>query len=82
MTSSNSSLDPFESASSKTSTGGGGAGPEFFKMVDISGEGEMVRLWKMAVTTKNYTELDDYIRIEIEPFLYNQGNAENVKKKI
>ena len=26
MTSSNSSLDPFESASSKTSTGGGGAG--------------------------------------------------------
>ena len=66
----------------KAQAGGGGAGPEFFKMVDISGEGEMVRLWKMAVTTKNYTELDDYIRIEIEPFLYNQGNAENVKKKI
>ena len=66
------------SDSLKAQAGGGGAGPEFFKMVDISGEGEMVRLWKTAVTTKNYTELDHYIQTEIEPFLYNKGEGEYV----
>lgn len=40
-----------------------------------SGCGLLVDLMKKAVQTKNFAELDDAIRTQVEPMLYNKGEG-------
>jgi hypothetical protein len=53
-------------------------GPDVYKLVNVSGGGELARLMKIATANKNYTELDNYIKTEIPKFLYNEGKGEKV----
>jgi hypothetical protein len=57
-------------------------GPELYKLVNVSGGGELARLMKLAVANKNFTELDNYIKTEVPRFLYNEGKGEKVKLRL
>jgi hypothetical protein len=57
---------------------GGEGGPEVYKWVGMSSEGELVRLMKIAVQTKDYTPVDDFIRNVVVQSLYNNGEGEHV----
>ena len=49
-----------------------------YKLVNVSGGGELVRLMKSAIQTKSFTHLDYYIQHEVVKYLYNGGQGEKV----
>jgi hypothetical protein len=53
-------------------------GPELYKLVNVSGCGELARLMKHAVQNKNYRVIDQFIRAEVPKYLYNEGKGEQV----
>jgi hypothetical protein len=53
-------------------------GPELYKLVNVSGGGELARLMKIAIANKDFTELDNYIKTEVPRFLYNEGKGEKL----
>ena len=49
--------------------------------MSVSGDdGELIRLTKQAVNSKNFNQLDFFIKREVGKYLYNQGRGENVNK--
>lgn len=54
-------------------------GPDIYKLLNVNGTGILVRLYKEAVTSKNYDELDGFIKNEVVKYLYNDGNGEHVR---
>ena len=57
---------------------GGEGGPELYKLLSVSGGGEMVRLMREAISTKNYKSIDDYIQTTVKEYLYNNGDGEHI----
>lgn len=53
-------------------------GPPIYKLIGVAGEGELVRLIKIAVKTRNFNEVDRLIKTTVVKFLYNEGRGENV----
>ena len=51
---------------------------EIYKLVNMGGTGILVEMMKEALVTKNYKEIDDYIRNDVKKFLYNEGAGEQV----
>ena len=67
----------------KAQAGGGGESNDssgVYKLVNVSGGGELVRMMKSAIQTKNFTQLDYYIQHEVVKYLYNGGQGEKVNK--
>ncbi len=56
-------------------------GPELYKIVNVSGGGELARLMKQAVQARNYRKVDQFIRTEVVKYLYNEGKGEHVNYK-
>ncbi|CAH1708146.1 unnamed protein product [Aphis gossypii] len=48
---------------------------QIYNLVDLKGCGLLVDLMKKAVQTKNFTELDNAIKTQVEPMLYNKGEG-------
>jgi hypothetical protein len=61
---------------------GGEGGPEIYNIINLNGGGVLIGLWKDAVKTKNYQDLDKYIRDELPKWMYNNGQGEYVNIKI
>ena len=53
-------------------------GPDIYKLWNVNGSGELVRLMKIGLSTKNYSELDNFIKTEVVKYLYNDGQGEDV----
>ncbi len=53
-------------------------GPPIYKLIGVAGDGELVRLMKLSLKTKNFNELDRLIKTTVVKFLYNEGRGENV----
>ncbi|CAF0929774.1 unnamed protein product [Brachionus calyciflorus] len=53
-------------------------GPDLYKLVNVNDGGELARLMKIAITTKNYSDVDNFIRTEVIKYLYNNGEGEDV----
>ncbi|XP_059151469.1 transient receptor potential cation channel subfamily V member 5-like [Physella acuta] len=51
---------------------------KLYQFVNLKGGGELVELTKVARWTKNFTELDERIKRDVEPFLYNGGKGKNI----
>jgi hypothetical protein len=49
-----------------------------YKLVGVSGDGELVKLVKPCLRSRNFAELDEFIRANVASFLYNDGGGENV----
>ena len=62
----------------KAQAAGTGAGPEIYNLVNPEG-GELVRLMKIALNTKDHSAVDECIRTEVKKFVYNEGKGEQVK---
>ncbi len=58
------------------------AAPEFFKLVDDRGKGDLVILAKTALKTSNYDILDAAIKEKVGKYLYNGGKGKSVRNKI
>ncbi len=54
--------------------------PEFFKLVDDRGKGELVELAKVALRSGNNDDLDAAIKEKISKYLYNGGKGKQVNK--
>ena len=52
--------------------------PAIYGFVGVSGDGELVRLAKISLQTKNFDQLDHVIQTEVVKFLLNEGKGENV----
>lgn len=52
-----------------------------YHYVGISGAGELVRLMRLAMMTKNYEEIDHVIKHQIVRYLHNNGNGEYVSNR-
>lgn len=55
-------------------------GPELYKLVNVNEGGVLTAMMKSALKTKDFTELDHFIKTEVVKFLYNEGQGENVMK--
>ena len=55
--------------------------PLLYKYVGVAGDGELVRLTKLAISSKNFEEVDRIIQTEVVTFLLNDGKGENVNLK-
>lgn len=55
-------------------------GPEIYKLANVNGGGELVRLMKIAIAKKDFSELDNFIKTEVVKYLYNNGEGEEVYK--
>ena len=53
-----------------------------YKLVGVSGDGELIRLTRICMRTKNFNELDSLIRTNVVKYLYNEGKGELVKIQI
>lgn len=53
-------------------------GAALYKYVGMSGDGELVRLMRMALKTKNFNEINQTIKTQLVQFLLNGGKGENV----
>jgi hypothetical protein len=51
---------------------------EIYKLINVSGGGELVRLTKAAIQSKDFSHLDNFIKSEVIKYLYNYGNGEHV----
>lgn len=48
---------------------------QMYKLVDLKGGGLLVELMKKAAQNKNYSELDEAIKLKVEPLLFNKGEG-------
>lgn len=53
-------------------------GPDIYKLINVNGGGELVRLMKLSMSTKNYNDIDNFIKTEVVKYLYNDGQGEHV----
>lgn len=53
-------------------------GPELYRLANVSGGGKLIDLMKSAKQTKNYDELDEFIKTEVVKYLYNEGKGAQV----
>jgi len=53
-------------------------GPEIYKLVNVNAGGILAQLMKKAIQSKNYTEIDAFIKTEVVKYLYNNGNGADV----
>jgi hypothetical protein len=53
-------------------------GPELYRLINVAGTGKLPALMKTAQHTKNYDELDEFIKTEVVKFLYNGGKGAKV----
>jgi hypothetical protein len=53
-------------------------GPEIYKLVNVNAGGILAQLMKKAIQSKNYKEIDDFIKTEVVKYLYNNGNGMDV----
>ena len=58
--------------------GAGGDELSIYYFVDMKGGGTLLDLMKKANRTKNYKELDERIREDFKPFLYNDGKGKMI----
>jgi transient receptor potential cation channel subfamily V member 5 len=49
-----------------------------YKLLDIKGGGELIKLMKEANLNKDYSNLNERLREMIVGMLYNEGNGKNV----
>jgi hypothetical protein len=61
----------------KAQAGGEGA-PAILGILNLNGGGVLMNLWKEAVVTKNYKDVDRYIKDELPIWMYNNGQGEHV----
>jgi hypothetical protein len=52
---------------------------EVYKLVNLGGGGQLAELMIAALTKKDYTEVDNFIKNEVVKFLYNEGNGAQVR---
>ena len=52
---------------------------EVYKLVNLGGGGVLAEMMITALTTKNFTEVDNYIKNEVVKFLYNEGRGAHVR---
>lgn len=57
---------------------GDAASSKLYQLVDLKGGGELVELTKLARWTKKYADLDEAIKKDVKPFLYNEGKGKHV----
>lgn len=62
----------------KAQASGNGVGPEIYKLVNMESHGELVKLMRIAVATKNYSAVDECIRTDLKKYVYNEGKGEQV----
>lgn len=53
-------------------------GPPIYRLIGVAGEGELVRLMRIAIRSKNFNEIDRMLKTNVVKFLYNEGKGENV----
>ena len=53
-------------------------GPEIYKLVNVNAGGILAQMMKKAIQTRNYTELDLFIKTEVVKYLYNEGKGADV----
>ncbi|XP_074641363.1 transient receptor potential cation channel subfamily V member 5-like [Tubulanus polymorphus] len=53
---------------------------KLYRLISLKGDGELVTLMKVANRTKDYSILDEKIRTEVRPFLYNGGAGKWIPK--
>jgi hypothetical protein len=53
-------------------------GPELYKLVNLNDGGLLGKMMVNAIKTKNYDELDAFIKTEVSKYLYNEGRGEYV----
>jgi len=53
-------------------------GPEIYKLVNVNAGGILAQMMKKAIQTKNYKEIDEFIKTEVVKYLYNEGNGADV----
>ncbi len=58
------------------------ATPEFFKLVDDCGKGDLVILAKKALKINNFDVLDAAIKEKVVKYLYNGGKGKAVRNRI
>ena len=58
-----------------------GVKKDLYEYVDLIGGGKLVDLMKKANRTKNYEELETYIKLHLPRFLYNNGEGKRVSVK-
>lgn len=54
--------------------------PDFFKIIDDKGKGDLVILAKKALFSTQYDVLDAAIKEKIMPYLFNEGKGKNVSR--
>ena len=52
--------------------------PDFYKLIDDRGKGDLVILAKTALKTNNFDILDAAIKEKVVKYLYNEGKGKNV----
>ena len=52
---------------------------EVYKLVNLGGGGQLAELMIAALTKKDYTEVDNFIKNEVVKFLYNEGKGAQVR---
>lgn len=52
--------------------------PDFFKIIDDKGKGDLVIIAKQALFSTQYDVLDAAIKEKIMPYLYNEGKGKHV----
>ena len=57
-------------------------GPELYRLINVAGTGKLPALMKTAQQTKNYDELDEFIKTEVVKYLYNEGKGAQVNRKL
>ena len=55
-----------------------GADVEMFKILNFGSEGALEVLMKEASKTKDFKQVDKYLKTEVSKFLYNEGRGESV----
>ena len=51
---------------------------EVYKLINLGGGGLLAELMITAITTKNYTDVDNYIKNEVVKWTYNDGKGAHV----
>ena len=63
----------------KAQAAGGGPRPPMYKILDFGG-GVLADHWQKALVSKNYEEVDNYIKNDLSTWMYNEGKGEQVKQ--
>ena len=61
---------------------GGEGGPAIYSIVNLNGGGLLIGLWKEALVSKNFDEVDRYIKNDLKKWMYNDGEGEQVNFEV